>query len=254
MFEQSLVLPTPDNKRWTFALSITLQLAAVTMLVLIPLIYTEQLSQVFTRARITAPAPPPPPPPAPTLIASSPQNSATVRVARMPTPVAFLRDRAPRPLSEFIDKVFAGDAAPAQVCTSCVSGGTGTGTGYLGDAARIAPAPVPPPPPPAVREVKTEASKLYRVGGDVMAAKMIRRVLPVYPVLARNARIAGTVRLEGIIARDGTISRLKVVSGHPLLVPAALEAVRQWVYRPTLLNGEPVEVGAPIEVTFTLSQ
>jgi len=87
-----------------------------------------------------------------------------------------------------------------------------------------------------------------------MEAKLVKRVMPVYPPLARQARISGIVRLEGIISRSGQVINLQVVSGHPLLIPAAVEAVRQWMYHPTLLNGEPVEVIAPIQVNFTLSQ
>jgi protein TonB len=84
-------------------------------------------------------------------------------------------------------------------------------------------------------------------------AKLLRKVIPVYPPLARSARIAGVVHLIGTIARDGTIQHLQLVSGHPLLARAAMEAVQQWVYKPTLLNGNPVEVIAPIEVNFTLA-
>jgi periplasmic protein TonB len=72
-------------------------------------------------------------------------------------------------------------------------------------------------------------------------------------VLARNMRVSGTVKLHAIVARDGTVRELKVISGHPLLVQAAVEAVRQWLYQPTLLNGEPVEVNAPVDVHFTLA-
>jgi periplasmic protein TonB len=85
-------------------------------------------------------------------------------------------------------------------------------------------------------------------------AKLVKRVIPAYPPLARSARISGVVHLIGIIARDGSIRNLELVSGHPLLARAALEAVQQWIYKPTLLNGEPVEVIAPIEVNFTLGQ
>jgi TonB family protein len=92
------------------------------------------------------------------------------------------------------------------------------------------------------------------VGGDVQAAKLIKRVVPVYPRPASEFRISGTVHLLGIIAKDGTIHRLQVLSGHPLLRQAALDAVSQWVYRPTVLNGQPVEVEAPIDVIFTLSR
>ncbi len=77
-------------------------------------------------------------------------------------------------------------------------------------------------------------------------------VAPVYPALARQARISGQVRLEAIIAKNGRIENLQVLSGHPLLVQAALDAVRQWVYRPTLLNGDPVEVVTLIDVNFGL--
>jgi protein TonB len=83
-------------------------------------------------------------------------------------------------------------------------------------------------------------------------AKLLVKVVPVYPSMARNARISGTVYLLGVIATDGTIQSLHVVSGHPLLVNAALDAVRQWRYKPTILNGRAVEVEAPISVTFTL--
>jgi len=90
------------------------------------------------------------------------------------------------------------------------------------------------------------------VGGDVQAAKLIKRVLPMYPRQASQFRVSGTVHLLGIIAKDGTIQRLQVLSGHPLLRQAAIDAVSQWVYRPTILNGQPVEVEAPIDVIFTL--
>ena len=92
------------------------------------------------------------------------------------------------------------------------------------------------------------------VGGDVQNAKLLKKVIPVYPPLARQARVSGTVQLIGVIAKDGTIQQLQIVSGHPLLVKSALDAVRQWIYRPTLLNGQAVEVIAPIDVIFTLSQ
>ena len=108
------------------------------------------------------------------------------------------------------------------------------------------PKPVPPPPPaPPVR---------LKVGGNVQAAKLLNQVMPVYPPLAKQARIAGTVRLEAVIGLSGMIQSLQVTSGHPLLTQAALDAVRQWVYRPTLLNGVPVEVLTQIEVNFKLGE
>jgi protein TonB len=88
----------------------------------------------------------------------------------------------------------------------------------------------------------------------VQSAKLVRQPKPTYPPLARQARISGVVKFNAVIAKDGTIQNLTMISGHPLLVQAATEAVRQWVYQPTLLNGEPVEVITTIDVNFTLSQ
>ncbi len=110
-----------------------------------------------------------------------------------------------------------------------------------------------PPPPPKPKPVDPPPSRLA-IGGQVLAAQIVNRVNPVYPPLARQTRTEGVVRLHGVISRDGRIVELRVVSGHPLLVRAALEAVQQWTYRPTFLNGQPVEVEAPIEVRFVLSR
>ena len=111
-------------------------------------------------------------------------------------------------------------------------------------------AAAPPPPPPP----KAATPKRIRVGGQVEAAKLIFQPKPEYPPLAKMARIQGSVRLEAVISKDGTIQDLKVLSGHPLLVKAAIDAVSRWRYQPTLLNGEPVEVVTEIDVNFTLSE
>jgi TonB family protein len=92
-----------------------------------------------------------------------------------------------------------------------------------------------------------------RVGGNVQASKIIKRVQPVYPEEARTRGVTGTVRLHLILGKDGTVKQLELVSGHPLLAQAALDAVRQWTYRQTLLNGEPVEIDTVVDVIFTLN-
>jgi TonB family protein len=91
-----------------------------------------------------------------------------------------------------------------------------------------------------------------RVGGSVAAANLLKKVDPVYPALAQQARIQGTVKFNATIGMDGRIENLQLVSGHPLLVSAAQEAVQQWVYKPTLLNGNPVRVITAIDVDFSL--
>ncbi|HZT38015.1 MAG TPA: energy transducer TonB [Bryobacteraceae bacterium] len=96
-------------------------------------------------------------------------------------------------------------------------------------------------------------SQRIRVGGNVQEHNLIHKVDPEYPPLARQASIQGTVRFNATIGKDGRVTELQLVSGHPLLVQAATEAVRQWVYKPTLLNGNPVEVVTTIDVNFTLN-
>jgi TonB family protein len=94
-----------------------------------------------------------------------------------------------------------------------------------------------------------------KVAGDVQQANLVEKVTPVYPQLAKQARISGIVHLEAIIGKDGSVLELKALPGsHPLLIPAAIEAVKQWKYKPTLLNGEPVEVVTTIEINFTLTE
>jgi protein TonB len=136
------------------------------------------------------------------------------------------------------------------------SNGTALGPGVVGTGIYSATGTkIAPPPQPEAAVVKTaNTSAPTRIGGKVMEAKIVTRVLPVYPPLAKSMRISGKVHLVGIISRTGVIERLDVVDGHPLLVRAALEAVKQWVYQPTTLNGEAVEVVTPIEVNFTLTQ
>ena len=126
--------------------------------------------------------------------------------------------------------------------------------GILDQAARVAP---PSPAPPQIAQLgkppNAEPLPRVKVGGLVKMARLVHRVDPVYPPLARQARISGTVELTGVIGIDGRIRELLVVHGHPFLAKAALEAVRQWTYEPTLLNGAAVEVVAPITINFFLN-
>jgi protein TonB len=130
----------------------------------------------------------------------------------------------------------------------------GAAGGVIGGIIGSVPTAAPPPPPPPVKQEVKQVVQRIRVGGNVQQAKLVRQVKPVYPPLAKQARIQGVVKFTAIIAKDGTISNLQLVSGHPLLVPSAQEAVKQWIYHPTLLNQEPVEVITQIDVNFTLSQ
>ncbi len=112
--------------------------------------------------------------------------------------------------------------------------------------------PPPPPQPPAV--TSAEPPETFRVGGEVMKANLVTQTPTVYPPLAKAAHVQGTVTFAATIGKDGTVQNLQLVSGPPLLVQAAMQSVNQWVYRPTIVNGNPVAVITTIEVNFTLAE
>ncbi|MBI2816689.1 MAG: TonB family protein [Acidobacteria bacterium] len=241
MFEDSLFESAgrvKTKKKFTVFASFVLQCVITGIMILIPLIYTEALPKRELLTFLMAPPPPPPPPPPPAAapkvvikpkVAPAPQEMVQPKV--IPKQVAIIKEEAPPP-STLASGVVGG--------TGPIGGATG---GVLGGLIAAAPPPPPPPPPQAER---------IRVGGAVQGAKLVAQPKPVYPPLARQARIQGTVKLEAVISKDGRIENLTVVSGHPLLIQAALEAVKQWRYQPTLLNGVPVEVVTTVDVNFTL--
>ncbi len=245
MFEEMVISspnPKKTNKPWTVVVSMLFQTAFLGILILIPLIYTEALPKAMMATMLTAPPPPPPPPPPP----------AVAQVVHV-KPQAHLMDAgkliAPKVIPPSV-KIIKEDAEPdvSVGMTGGVPGGVSGGSmgGVLGGV--IGGMGAAPPPP------KPKLTGPLRVGGNVQQAKIINRVQPVYPPLARQTRISGTVRLHAIIGKDGTIQSLEVVSGHPLLQQAALDAVRQWRYQPTLLNGDAVDVDTTVDVIFSLNQ
>lgn len=119
-------------------------------------------------------------------------------------------------------------------------------TGVLGGIIAAAPAS-------AGTAADSAPPQRIKVGGNVQAVNLLSGPKPVYPPEAKQAHISGTVELAAVIGKDGTIQNLTVVKGHPLLVQAALDAVKNWVYRPTLLNGNPVEVATTIDINYTLA-
>ncbi len=128
--------------------------------------------------------------------------------------------------------------------------------GILGDVIRqaaVAPVPAPVVERKEAKPVEKPVERI-RLGGVVLMGRLVQRIEPVYPRVAIQMRISGEVQLEAVVGTGGRVRDLQVKSGHPLLVRAALDAVRQWVFQPTLLNGVPVEVSAPVSVTFRLGQ
>jgi protein TonB len=148
------------------------------------------------------------------------------------------------------------DALPVDSSPVRSEGASGT-FGLLAGGGPVFTGTVKPPEPPRPALPAKPVAKPRApvpVGGDVRPPMAVHVPKPIYPDLARKARVSGLVRLSSIIGTDGRVRALELVSGHPLLVSAAIDAVRQWTYRPTLLNGEPVEVILMIDVNFSLAQ
>ncbi len=251
MFEQTFVEGTAKTRKpWTVLLSFLIQTVLIGLLILIPLIYTDSLPKAQLTSFLVAPPPPPPPPPPPA--ATPPPKVVKV----IPRQFDAGRLMAPKKIPKDIAMIKEEDMPPPSAgVVGGVAGGVpgGAGGGVIGGIIGAVPSAAPPPPPPKAVE-KPVTPQRIRVGGNVSAANLIKKITPVYPPLAKQARIQGTVRFTAIIGKDGTIQNLQMISGHPLLIAAAQDAVRQWVYKPTLLNGEPVEVVTQIDVNFTLSQ
>lgn len=198
-------------------------------------------------------SPPPPPPAAAPAPPRAPVKAAVMKLAPRAFTAPVLR-KMPAHAMVIIDaEPVAPDLTEGGVLGG-VPGGVpgGSLSGLVGSFA--IPGPVIPasPPKPAVTPPASTAPTQIRVGGDVEAASLIHEVKPVYPSLAKRARIDGEVRFSATIAIDGTVKDLHFISGHPLLVEAAKAAVVQWVYRPTYLNGHPAEVLTDITVRFSL--
>jgi protein TonB len=213
---------------YTIAFSIVAHAIAVGAAIIAPLLATDELPAPRTATefvQVVPVTPPPPPPPAPRR-ATPPTTPPRSDAAPLTAPQGI----KPEP---FIEPVR--DAPP--VDGGIVSFGDCNGCGLV-DAA---PTPPPPPPPPVVH-----------VGGDIKPPRKVVDVAPVYPPLARAARVEGIVILEAVIAEDGSVRDVRVLRPQALLDEAAIEAVRQWRFTPTLLNGQPVPVVMTITVAFQL--
>jgi periplasmic protein TonB len=229
-------------------LSLILQCSLLATLLIIPLIYTETLpSQQFLTFLVAPPPPPPPPPPASAAAAKVVQRiqsdivDGSLRTpSRIPQKIRMIREDEEAPPATAFGGV--GGGVPGGIPggqAGGVIGGIISSTSSLSAIPKLA-APVAP--------------KRIRISQGVTKGSLIRKIEPTYPPLAQAARIQGEVVLGAIISKTGEIENLALISGHPMLVPAAMAAVKQWRYRPFLLNNEPVEVDTTITLTFELSR
>ncbi|HEV2112966.1 MAG TPA: TonB family protein [Terriglobales bacterium] len=210
------------------------EIALIGIMVLIPLIFTEALPTQQLVTFLVAPPPPPPPPP----------PAAVVKITKIETELDNGQLRTPTKIPEKVKIIKEEEAPPSTAgVLGGVQGGIAGGSlggvigGIIGSTTNIP---------------KVAAPSRIRVSGGVQEGNLIRKVQPSYPPLAKTARIQGQVILHALISKQGNIENLEVVSGHPMLVQSALDAVRQWKYKPYFLNGEPVAVDTTITVNFNL--
>jgi protein TonB len=225
------------RRGWTTLASFGFQAMALSLLLLIPILTMQGPPKLQWFEPL--PVPGAAPAPAPPVGAHRPIHSSNISDGHLlpPTPI-------PDHVADLNEQQVA--SAP-DIDTSRVPGGIDAarrGGGVwnsIGNNVEIAP---PPPPPPLTHPRRIS----HWAEGN-----LIYRVQPIYPTLAREARIQGAVELRAIISKSGTIENLVLLRGHPMLAPAAINAVRQWRYRPYLLNSEPIEVETEITVNFVLS-
>ena len=248
LFEDILLESSGGQRKrraWATSLSFLLEAILLGVLILIPLWFTDVLPKQQLLTFLEAPPPPPPPPPA--ALAATP-----VRVVKVTSDIANGQLRTPSRVPTKVQLIKEDDAPPPAAISAGVVGGVPGGVpggqlggvigGIISSTSSVAAAPSLSKPTP----------QRVRISQGVSKSLLIYRIEPTYPPVAREAHIQGVVVLAAIIDKDGNIQNLQVVSGHPMLAPAAIEAVKQWRYKPFLLSGQPLEVETAVTVTFQL--
>jgi periplasmic protein TonB len=233
------------RRRFAAVLSFAFQCLVLGVLLVVPLMYTDVLPPGQLLTFLEAPPPPPPPPPAASAevakvvrrVESEIQNGGLRAPTKIPKTIQMIKeDEAPPEIGGGVPGGVPGGIPGGQV--GGVIGGILSSTANSAAIPKLA---LPAPP------------KRIRVSQGVTEGQLMQKVQPLYPAIALAARVQGTVLLKAIISKNGEIENLELVSGHPMLIQAAIAAVKQWRYRPFLLNGEPVEVETTINVNFQLN-
>lgn len=242
-FQFVLEMPGDGKKKAGSALTaLVIHSLILGVALLVPLMFTETLNvRELAGVWLVTPPPPPPPPPAPT-------GAQAPRRVKPVFQIVSGKLVAPRAIPKEIAHIVETDIDLDQGVLGGVPGGIPGGQlggvlgGVIGGIPQAAGRPVLAPP----------VQKPIRVGGKLRPPRLLHRVEPLYPVIAKQARVAGDVRIDAIIDANGNVVEMKVLSGHPLLVREALAAVGQWRYEPTYLNEVPVPVVLEVTVTFRL--
>jgi len=229
------------SKALDLLIVILMHVALITGPILAGLYFTDTLNlkQLYA-TMIVAPPPPPPPPPPPAAAARAlPPKRVLMQGGKLAAPT-----RIPQRVAEIKEAPLESDAFGVE---GGVPGGVPGGQmgGVIGGILSGSKTTVAPPPPPVARAP-------IRVGGKVRPPRAIYTPAPPYPIIARQTKIQGVVVIDAILDEKGNVVEAKVVSGHPLLIQAALDTVRDWKYEPTYLNNEPISIELIVNVTFTL--
>jgi periplasmic protein TonB len=227
-------------------LSVFVHGAAICTLMILPLIFANAIQKGELLTFLTAPIPPVPPNPnpPPKLAASANPESRMVASVGFDTPTRIPNGIPDAPVEE-----------PELNYTSSLLQGVPTGNMGPGVSKTIAALiPLDPPKPlEPLTPIELKPREPIKMGGIILDARLIRKVIPVYPRMAQKARVSGPVDLEATIDEEGNVTNLRILNGHILLRDAAVEAVKQWKYKPLFLNGEPVPILAGITVVFRLN-
>jgi len=248
MFSDSLLEFGNQRKRrgWATTTSFILNSLAIGIMLVVPLLFTEDLPKGQLLTLLVAPPPPPPPPP--------PAAAVQQVVHQIQTDLLNTGQlRTPSRIPQRVQMIHEEEAPPPMAATGGVVGGVPGGIpggqiggvigGIISATSNLN----------AVPKLVPATPTRVRISQGVTKGLCVHKVDPAYPPLARAARVQGDVVLSAIIDVNGNITNLQLVSGHPMLVPAALAAVKEWRYKPYLLNGQPVEVETTITVIFSLS-
>jgi protein TonB len=239
-----------QRRRRGFAaiISFTFQCLLLALALIVPLMFTEALPRQQLLAFLVAPTPPPPPPPP-----AAPAAEKVIHQVQSDL-IATGQLRTPTRIPQTVQLIREDDAPPPMASSGGVIGGVPGGIpggqvggvigGIISSTSSLVGLPKPPMP----------TAPRVRISQGVTKGLLLAKIEPKYPPLARAARIQGDVILNAIISKTGNVENLTLVSGHPMLVPAAFDAVRQWRYRPYLLDGEPVEVETTVTLTFVIIQ
>ena len=242
-----------QNKKPAAVSSIVVHIVLLTGLVLVPLLMPQRIENQQLLTMIAPLAPPPAPAPPielePTPKAAVPDIQPVIQVdpgtivtpTEIPKEIARIVDDAP---------ITGAEGIPHGVSNTNMSGVLRAVLLTTVKTSEVAPPPPPPPPPPPAPSVT--ALVPIRVGGNIREPRVVSLVPPVYPVLAKKARVQGTVIMEATVTAEGTVDEIHVISGNPLLIQAAIDCLKQWRYEPTYLNGEPVPVILTAKINFEL--